>query len=154
LARGKVPFTKDYDLFKKLGEIGKRLVDLHLMKSDELNNPIAKFQGSGENQVEKRKYDEGKERVYVNKTQYFEGIEKAVWEYQIGSYQVLGKWLKDRKGKELSLEDIKHYCRVVTAIRRTIEVQKAIDQIYPGIEEEVIEFSIQKAYTESLVDIS
>jgi hypothetical protein len=60
LARGKVPFTKDFELFKKLGEIGKRLVDLHLMKSDELNNPIAKFQGSGENRIEKRKYDEEK----------------------------------------------------------------------------------------------
>lgn len=55
-----------------MGEIGNRLVDLHLMKSDELNNPIAKFQGGGENRVEKRKYDEAKERVYINKTQYFE----------------------------------------------------------------------------------
>ena len=67
-----MPFTKDFELFKKLGEIGKRLADLHLMKSDKLNNSIAKFQGSGENRVEKRKYDEGEERVYINKTQYFE----------------------------------------------------------------------------------
>ena len=44
----------------------------YLMKSDELNNPTAKFQGSGETLVEKRKYDEGEERVYINKTQYFE----------------------------------------------------------------------------------
>ena len=63
-----------------MGEIGKRLVDLDLMKPDELNNSIAKFQGSGENQVEKCKYDEGEEQVYINKTQYFEGIEKEVWE--------------------------------------------------------------------------
>jgi hypothetical protein len=150
----RVPFTRDYNRFKKMGEMGKKLVDLHLMKSDELNNPIAKFQGSGENQVEKRKYDEGEERVYINKTQYFEGIEKEVWKYQIGGYQVLDKWLKDRKGRELSLEDIKHYCRVVTAIRKTIDVQKVIGQIYPGIEEKVIAFSIQKARTESLMDIS
>jgi hypothetical protein len=80
LAGGKVHFTKDFELFKKLGEIGKRLVYLHLMKSDELNNSIAKFQGSGENQVKKRKYDEGEARVYINKTQCFEGIEKEIWE--------------------------------------------------------------------------
>ncbi len=55
-----------------MGEMGNRLADLHLMKPDELNNPIAKFQGSGENLVEKRKYDEGEERVYINTTQYFE----------------------------------------------------------------------------------
>jgi uncharacterized protein YeeX (DUF496 family) len=119
------------------------------MKSDELNDPIAKFQGSGENRIEKQKYEEGEERVYINKTQYFEIIEKEVWEYQIDGYQALDKWLKDRKGRVLSLEDIKHYCKVVTAIRKTIEVQKVIDQIYPRIEEEVIEFSIQKARTES-----
>ena len=70
-----MPFTKDFELFKKMGEIGKRLVDLHLMKSDELNDHIAKFQGSGENRIEKQKYEEGEERVYINKIQYFEGIE-------------------------------------------------------------------------------
>jgi len=148
----RVPFTNDYKLFKEMGKMGNRLVNLHLMRSDELNNPIAKFQGSGENGVEKRKYDDRKYRVYINKTQYFEGIEKEVWEYQIGGYQVLDKWLKDRKGRKLSFEDIKHYCKVVTAIRKTIEVQKAIDHIYPKIEE-VIEVSIRKARTESLVDM-
>lgn len=58
-----------------MGEIGKRLVDLDLMKLDELNNSIAKFQGSGENRIEKQKYEEGEERVYINNAQYFEGIE-------------------------------------------------------------------------------
>ena len=96
----------------------------YLMKPDELNDPIAKFQGSGSNLVEKRKYKDGEERVYINKTQYFERIEKEVWEYQIGGYQVLDKWLKDKKGRVLSLEDIKHYCRVVTVIRKTIETHQ------------------------------
>jgi hypothetical protein len=80
LAGGKVHFTKDFELFKKLGEIGKRLVYLHLMKSDKLNDPIAKFQGSGENRIEKQKHEEGEERVNINKTQCFEGIEKEIWE--------------------------------------------------------------------------
>ena len=141
----RVPFTSDYDLFKKMGEMGRRLVDLHLMRSGELDTPIAKFQGSGENQVEKRKYDEEAGRVHINKTQYFEGIEKDVWEYQIGGYQVLDKWLKDRKGRELSLVDIQHYCKVVTSLRKTMDVQKAIDEIYMDAEEDVIEFSIQTA---------
>jgi len=71
--------------------------------------------------------------------QYFEGIEKDVWEYQIGGYQVLDKWLKDRKGRKLSLEEIKHYCQVVTALKRTIEVQAKIDDLYPEIESETFE---------------
>jgi hypothetical protein len=118
------------------------------MRSEELNNPLVKFQGIVENRIEKRKYDEGDVRVYINKTQYFEGIEKDVWEYQIGGYQVLDKWLKGRMRQKLSLEDIKHYCKVATVIRKTIDVRKAIDQIYPEIEEEIIELPKQITRTE------
>jgi hypothetical protein len=92
----------------------------------------------GENKVEKVTYKEGK--VLLNKDQYFEGVTAEVWKYQIGGYQVCDKWLKDRKGRMLSLEDIKHYCKVVTAINNTIEIQKEIDNLYPEIEKEFIEF--------------
>ena len=50
-----------------------------------------------------------------------------MWEYQIGAYQVMAKYLKDRKKRELSLEDIGHYRRVAKAIERTIEVQGKVD---------------------------
>ncbi len=70
----RVPFTKDYKLFKKMSEYGNRLVDLHLLKSHELDLPIARFQGDGDNRVEKPKYDDNAGRVYINKEQYFEGI--------------------------------------------------------------------------------
>jgi predicted helicase len=130
----RVPFTKDYELFNTIGEYGSKLVELHSLKSAELNNPIAKFQGSGDYQVKKLKYNEKGKRVYINDDQYFEGIEKEVWEYQIGGYQVLDKWLKDRKGRKLSLENIKHYCQIATALKETIEIQRDIDNIYPDIE--------------------
>ncbi|MEK6590294.1 MAG: type ISP restriction/modification enzyme [Nitrospinota bacterium] len=60
--------------------------------------------------------------------------EGDIWEYQIGGYQVCDKWLKDRKGRSLSLDDIKHYCNIVTSIKKTIEIQKAIDEAYGKIE--------------------
>lgn len=59
-----------------------------------------------------------------------------MWEYMIGGYQVLDKWLKDRKKRTLGLEDIQHFCRVATALKKTIEVQKDIDGIYPQVEAE------------------
>ena len=65
-----------------------------------------------------------KERVYMNENQYFECIEKRVWNYQIGGYQVLFQWLKDRRTRLLTLEDIKHYCRIVASIKMTIEIKK------------------------------
>jgi len=136
----KVPFTINYDLFIKIGKLGKKLVDLHLLKSDLLSRPTAKFQGKGDNTVEKPRYNEEESRVYINKTQYFEGVEKDVWEYQIGGYQVLSKWLKYRKKRKLSLKDIKHYCKVATAIKKTIEIQDEIDKLYPDVEKDIVEF--------------
>lgn len=146
----RVPFTNDYSLFSKMAKLGKKLVDLHLMKAEELKNPIAKFQGDGDNAVEKPKYDEEEERVYINKTQYFEGIQKDVWEYRIGGYQVSYKWLKDRKGRKLSLENIKHYCKVVTALKKTIEIQDEIDKLYPDAEKDVIGFGENNEQNASL----
>lgn len=136
----RVPFTESYQLFRKMGDYGKQIVDLHLLESSELDPPVAKFQGTGENRIEKLKYDQKESRIYINKDQYFEGVGEELWKYQIGGYQVCNKWLKDRKGRMLSLDEIKHYCKIVTAIKRTIEIQKKIDDTYPEIEKEIIEF--------------
>jgi len=136
----RVPFTENFELFQKMGEFGQRLAELHLLDASELDPPLAKFQGTGKNSIDKLKYNQKQSRAYINSDQYFEGVEKAVWEYQIGGYQVCRKWLKDRKGWILSLEEIKHYCKVITAIEKTIEIQKDIDAIYPEIEKHLIDF--------------
>jgi len=134
----RVPFTSDYDLFLKIGEYGKKLVDLHLLKSAELDSPIARLQGSGDCKVEKLNYNRDEKRIYISKSQYFEGVEGEVWEYQIGGYKVAEKWLKDRKGRTLSPDDIRHYCRVVTALKKTMEIQQDIDALYPEVEAETV----------------
>jgi len=130
----RVPFTADYKLFQKLAVYGEELVELHLLESKDLAKPTAKFEGRGSGSVEKREYDEKQGRVWVNTTQYFNGITPEVWNYHIGGYQILDKWLKDRKGRVLSAEDVKHYCRVATALARTIEVEVKIDELYLGAE--------------------
>ncbi len=136
----RVPFTKDYELFNKMAEYGERLVKLDLLQSAELDSPIARFQGKGDDKVVKLRYDEKESHVYINQRQYFEGIINEVYQYQIGGYQVCNKWLKDRKGRILSLDDIKHYCKVVAALQKTIKIQKDIDNIYPEIEKETVSF--------------
>ncbi|MBU4185412.1 MAG: N-6 DNA methylase, partial [Proteobacteria bacterium] len=93
----RVPFTKDKSLFKKLAEYGKRLADLHLMQSPELDSPVAKFQGTGDKRVDEIKYNKKNELVYINKDQYFEGLTENVWQYRIGGYQVCDKMLPSHK---------------------------------------------------------
>jgi len=124
----RVPMPTDYALFKQLSELGKELVDLHLLKHPSLSETDVGFPVSGSNTVEKVRYDEENRRVYFNKEQYFGGVSKAVWEYRIGAYQVAEKYLKDRKKRELFLEEIEHYRVVAKAIERTIEVQGRIEE--------------------------
>jgi predicted helicase len=71
-------------------------------------------------------------RVYINKTQYFEGIEPEVWAFQIGGYQVCEKWLKDRKGRKLSFDDLFHYQKIVVALKETMRLMEDIDSLIPA----------------------
>jgi predicted helicase len=133
----RVPFTASYELFKKLGGLGKELADLHLLKSPVINQPIAKYQGSGTNdRIDEITYIEEEQRIYINKDKYFEGVAPEVWNYHIGGYQVLQKYLKGRKGR--NIDNVPHYCRIITALSKTIEIQKQIDEIYPEIEIDII----------------
>jgi len=146
----RVPLTSDVALFRDLVALGGRLVALHLMESPELDELMTNYPNSGDNVVEKGhpKYyppgeappgeDEPLERgrVYINRTkrkadapaaQYFDGVPPEVWEFHVGGYQVLGKWLKDRRGRELEQEDLRHYQRIVVALSRTMAIMARID---------------------------
>ena len=137
----RVPFTAKYHLFTEIGKFGKQLIDLHLLKSPELDQPTVKYQGQGDDHtIGKPVYNEEEQRVYINKTHYFEGVAPEVWAYQIGGYQVLDKYLKDRKGRKM--EDPRHYIHIATALEKTIEIQAEIDALYPEVEQDVIEFWI------------
>lgn len=149
LKRGfpQIPFTTNIDLFHELVALGQRLVGLHLLKSPELDPPLARFHGEGDYRVAKTKgqgflYKPEEECVYINKTQYFAPVPLPVWEYQIGGYQVCEKWLKDRKERRLELEDIRTYCHIVTALKRTIEIQEEIDALYPQVEAELLDIKL------------
>jgi hypothetical protein len=135
----RIPFTNDLGLFRRVAGLGDLLTALHLMTSPLLDLPMAKFEGEGESKLDKPRYDTEKGRVYINAGRWFEGVAPEVWEYRIGGYQVCDKWLKDRKGRVLQLDDIKHYCRVVTALSRTIEVQREIDGLYGEVEKITIQ---------------
>jgi len=64
--------------------------------------------------------------------QYFERIPEEVYNFQIGGYQVCQKWLKDRKGRELTELEIEHYQKVVVALNETIRIMKEIDEVIVG----------------------
>lgn len=127
----RVPLTSDKRQFWKLVALGRELVVLHLLESPKVNEFATTYPKKGSDMVEKVTYDDNKARVLINDEQYFEGVKPEWFEFHIGGYQVLQKWLKDRKGRKLSNDDIRHYQRVVVAIRETIRLMAEIDKAIP-----------------------
>ncbi len=139
----RIPFTADSKLFDKLSSLGGKLSGLHLLNSPDLDPPACRFEGEGDGRIGKDRktglrYDAGEQRVYINAAQHFAPVRHAVWTYQVGGYQVCEKWLKDRKEHRLELDDIRTYCRIVTALTRTIEIQQKIDVLYPDAERNTV----------------
>ncbi len=127
----RIPWPKDRRIFRKVCKVGGQLVKLHLMEAEILEDEKKwpSFPKEGSRVVEKGypKYvataeKPEKAKVYINKDQYFEGVRPDVWEFHIGGYQLCEKWLKDRRGRELSYDDVKHYQKVVVAIGETIRL--------------------------------
>ena len=149
----RLPLTSDKKLFAALVAKGKELVELHLLKSAKVEDFVTTYPVAGENCVEKVSFlvedhisRRGAEiaektkpiiqpirvgKVWINATQFFGNVPEAVWNFKIGGYQVCDKWLKDRKGRVLSGEDISHYQRVVVSLKETMRVMKEIDQVIP-----------------------
>ncbi|TXT27250.1 MAG: N-6 DNA methylase [Gallionellaceae bacterium] len=134
----RLPLTRDAALFRSLCALGKELVVLHLM--EQLPKLETRYPVAGDNTVDAVRYTEpsppappppagegSKGRVWINQKQYFDNVPPEVWGYHIGGYQVCQKWLKDRKGRQLSYDDLTHYRGIVAALARTIELQAAID---------------------------
>jgi len=125
----RLPLTSNPELFRNLCSIGDELVALHLMEKH--GKKITSYPAAGDSAVETVRYAEPqgdtKGRVWINTTQYFEGVPKEVWEFHVGGYQVCAKWLKDRKGRKLTYDDLTHYQQIVSALAETIKLMEQID---------------------------
>jgi predicted helicase len=123
----RVPAPQDHATFWQLVKFGGELRQIHLLESQIVEKYITQYPEDGDNIVTKPVYKNG--NVYINETQYFANVPAAAWEFYIGGYQPCQKWLKDRKDRELSFEDILHYQKIVVALSETDRIMKEIDKI-------------------------
>jgi type I restriction-modification system DNA methylase subunit len=134
-----VLLTSNLELFRALTRIGGELSALHLLESPSLAQPLTEFVGTVPlvSKVGWTKDSGG--TVWINAsgtktktsagTMGFQGVPENVWNFHIGGYQVCEKWLKDRKGRILSTEDIAHYHKIVVALSETIRLMAEVDQV-------------------------
>lgn len=129
----RIPYPDNINTFWDLVEQGRLLREIHLMKRLDLIDPETQaitFFSNDSRRVEKTGSSAHKDdRVFINKNSFFSGISQEQWTQYIGGYQPLQKWLKDRKGRILSDEDITHYKRMVICLKLTKSIMQKIDEI-------------------------
>jgi predicted helicase len=121
----RIPFVDDARLFEKLSGLGWRLVQAHLLKDIPAQPQVEITRGS--DLVDQPAYNAPEQRLYINPQQYFAPVPADVWNFPIGGYQVLNKYLKSRKGRQLSLDEIENIISVVKVLRFTIDQMQVID---------------------------
>ncbi len=123
----RVPFTDDEEKFRILSELGSELIEHHLLKKTYPDNQIKLIGKADQVIVETINYIE--EKIQINPNLYFYPVKPEVWNFYIGGYKVLEKWLKSRKGRELSYQEIEHFIKVCNVIESTIELMREIDEV-------------------------
>lgn len=128
----RIPWPSTPEEFWKVAEKGGQLRKLHLMEPDAIGDAPYPFTGEGDNVVNKTRFADGK--VWVNETQHFDNAPEVSWSFYIGGYQPAQKWLKDRKGRALNFEDVKHYQRILKILSETDRIMQSIEMDLPAPE--------------------
>ncbi len=123
----RVPYPTCSKVFHALAEQGAKLIELHMMRDKKLDTLITNYPAGGDHKVEKFVFEDGK--VWINGTQFFGKVPKVAWEFYIGGYQPAQKWLKDRKGRSLTIDEIAHWQKIIVALVETDKIMKEIDTI-------------------------
>lgn len=135
----RVPYPKDKNTFWELVKLGGEIRQIHLLESPKVEQYITQYPIDGDNIITRKitKNSPGyvadndtHGKVYINDTQYFDNVPQVAWEFYIGGYQPAQKWLKDRKGRKLEIEDIFHYQKIIVALSETDRLMKEIDKIW------------------------
>ncbi len=125
----RLPIVSNIELLRDLSSFGEKLVSLHLLEATILEKPITSFYGIGDRTIQNGFPKFSNNDIQINSSQGINGITRDVWEFNIGNYQVCEKWLKDRRGRQLSEEDIIHYQKIIVAIKETIRIMGEIDEV-------------------------
>jgi hypothetical protein len=120
----RIPWPTSPDEFWDVSAKGSELRKLHLMDPAAIGHTPFPFIGDGDNVVEKPRFEDG--RVWINDTQYFDSAPEVSWGFYIGGYQPAQKWLKDRKGRALTFDDVKHYQRILKILSETDRIMGTI----------------------------
>ena len=125
----RIPYPKNADEFEHFRSYGNQLRELHLMHKVP-ESPVS-FPNAGTMQVDYLRWEWNKDdgysgNIWINDTQCFEGVPTEAWEFYIGGYQPAQKWLKDRKGRTLSFDDIEHYRKIISVLIETKAIMEKI----------------------------
>jgi hypothetical protein len=124
-----IPFPVSGEDFEALSQLGWGLIKAHLL-TELPRKGFAIYQGKGSHTVDTVRYLPSEKSLAINGTQFFGPVPEQIWNLRIGGYQVLDKFLKSRKGRSLSLDEINHVSVMADSLAFTIEQMAKIDKVY------------------------
>ena len=116
----RIPFVNSTNEFLELSVLGTNLVNAHLLKNIP-NKNIGEFNGVGNNIVEKVSYNEKTQQIFINQIQYFEKVTPQIFEFKIGGYEPIDKYLKSRKDRVLTIDEVETVEKIIKVIDFTID---------------------------------
>ena len=122
----RIPYPPSPEVFRHVSEKGEQLRRLHLMETPAIGEANYLYCGDGDDVVASGFPKLDGEKVHINPDQYFDGVAKLAWDFHIGGYQPAQKWLKDRRGRSLTFEDIGHYQKIVKILIETDKIMREI----------------------------
>ena len=122
----RIPYPASSEVFRHVSEKGEALRRLHLMEGAAIGDTPYPYHGEGDDVVASGypKLEGG--NVHINKDQYFADVPELAWSLHIGGYQPAQKWLKDRRGRTLSWDDIRHYQKIIKILSETHRIMQEI----------------------------
>lgn len=125
----RIPLPRDSALYTKVGDIGRNLASLHLLEGPVLDQPQGTYFGDQRPEIGRVQWSASTVWLDGSRAAGFRDIPASIWTFRLGGYQVCEKWLKDRKGRTLSTDDIAHYQKIIVAISETIRLMGEIDEV-------------------------
>lgn len=142
----RIPYPTDAKRFRALVKLGARLRQLHLLEWEGIDRYITTYPVGGSNEVTRKKTamspgweatgtpgqarsDESVDRVWINDEQYFANVPEVACSFHIGGYQPAQTWLKDRHGRQLTFDDIRHYQRMIVVLTETGKCMEEVDRV-------------------------
>ena len=124
----RIPFPEKRKHLEDLSIWGNKLIHAHLLREFPKHKNL--LQGRGSKIIGKPKHDPSENKLFISEDLFFTCVTTEIWQFQIGGYKILEKYLRERRGRTLSLEETQTLERIIYSIGFSINAATKVDELW------------------------